>query len=52
MTIDPTNLSSTATLTWSDEFDTLNLWNGTSGWNTNYWWGDANGSTLAGNGEE
>jgi beta-glucanase (GH16 family) len=57
MSIDPKNLSSTATLTFHDEFDTLNLWNGVTGagssgtWNTNYWWGAPNGSTLEGNGE-
>src|SRR6266446_5834540 len=53
MTIDPNNLSGTAIVTFDDEFNSLNLWNGTSGtWNTNYWWGGANGSTLTGNGEE
>ena len=53
MTIDPKNLAATATLTFSDDFNTLNLWNGTSGtWTTNYWWGGANGSTLSGNGEQ
>jgi beta-glucanase (GH16 family) len=52
MTIDPKNLSSTAELTWSDEFGTLNLWNGTSGWDTNYWYGAENGSSLTGNAEE
>jgi len=58
MTIDPKNLSSTAVLTFGDEFngDSVNLWNGvtgagSSGWNTNYWWGDPNGSTLPANGE-
>lgn len=40
------------TLTFADEFDTLNLWNGTSGtWDTNFWWGQSNGSTLTQNGE-
>ncbi|MFD1985784.1 family 16 glycosylhydrolase [Mesorhizobium newzealandense] len=39
-------------LTFSDEFNTLNLWNGSSGtWDTNFWWGGANGSSLTGNGE-
>jgi beta-glucanase (GH16 family) len=57
MSIDPNNLSSTASLTFHDEFDTLNLWNGVTGagstgyWNTNYWWGAPNGSTLENNGE-
>jgi beta-glucanase (GH16 family) len=34
MPIDPTNLAQTATLTYSAEFDTLQLWNGTSGLDT------------------
>ncbi|WP_457154574.1 endo-1,3-1,4-beta-glycanase EglC [Mesorhizobium sp. P5_C1] len=39
-------------LTFADEFNTLNLRNGSSGtWNTNFWWGGANGSSLTGNGE-
>ena len=39
-------------LTFSDEFNTLNLWNGSSGTcDTNFWWGGANGSSLTGNGE-
>jgi beta-glucanase (GH16 family) len=39
-------------LSFSDEFDTLSLWNGESGtWDSNFWWGQRNGSTLAGNGE-
>ena len=39
-------------LTFSDEFNTLNLWNGSSGtWDSNFWWGAANGSTLADNNE-
>ncbi|WP_246248882.1 family 16 glycosylhydrolase [Chelativorans alearense] len=34
-------------LTFSDEFNTLDLWNGESGtWDTNFWWGRENGSTL------
>lgn len=41
------------TLSFADEFNTLSLWNGSSGtWDTNYWWGAENGSTLAGNGEK
>jgi beta-glucanase (GH16 family) len=37
-------------LTFSDEFDTLDLWNGSSGtWDSNYWWGAENGSTLTSN---
>ena len=45
----------TATLTFSDEFNSLNLWNGSTGtWSTNFWWSDPKGpgSTLAGNGEQ
>ena len=39
-------------LSFSDEFGTLSLWNGESGtWDSNFWWGQPNGSTLAGNGE-
>lgn len=39
-------------LTFSDEFNTLSLWNGSSGtWDSNFWWGAANGSTLADNNE-
>ena len=34
MPIDPKNLARTATLTYSAEFDTLQLWNGTSGLDT------------------
>ena len=34
-------------LTFADEFNTLSLWNGSSGtWDSNFWWGAANGSTL------
>ncbi len=43
---------SNLTLSFSDEFNTLDLWNGTSGtWDTNFWWGAENGSSLAENGE-
>jgi beta-glucanase (GH16 family) len=39
-------------LTFSDEFNTLNLWNGSSGtWDSNFPWGAANGSTLTDNKE-
>jgi beta-glucanase (GH16 family) len=39
-------------LSFSDEFDTLSLWNGSGGtWDSNFWWGRPNGSTLTGNGE-
>ena len=53
MAIDPNNLSGTATLTFADEFNTLSLWNGTSGtWSTNLWWGWENGHTVASNGDQ
>ena len=55
MSIDPNNLPSTAKLTFSEEFDSLSLWNGVSGtWDTNFWYNPAtgNGSTLDGNGEQ
>lgn len=39
-------------LTFEDNFDSLDLWNGQEGtWDTNYWWGAENGSTLTNNGE-
>ncbi|MER8528424.1 family 16 glycosylhydrolase [Mesorhizobium sp. M1272] len=39
-------------LTFSDEFNTLDLWNGSSGtWDSNFWWGAANGSSLTSNKE-
>ncbi len=49
--------TSPATLTFSDDFNTLSLWNsatGTGTWATNFWYADpkGNGSTLAGNGEQ
>ena len=53
MTIDPNNLSGTAKLTFADEFNTLNLWDGKSGtWTTGDSWGNEKGFTLAGNGEQ
>src|SRR5882672_7706165 len=55
MAIDPNNLSGTATLTFDDEFNSLNLWNGTSGtWNTTFAFVSptGNGGTLSGNGEQ
>ncbi|NUS20505.1 MAG: glycoside hydrolase family 16 protein, partial [Mesorhizobium sp.] len=40
------------TLSFSDEFNTLNLHSSQGGtWDTNFWWGAANGSTLTRNGE-
>src|SRR5256885_13949487 len=47
MTIDPNNLASTATLTFDDEFNTLSLWNGSSGtWDTEYHWYGPSGGSL------
>ncbi|MEY9627804.1 family 16 glycosylhydrolase [Sinorhizobium fredii] len=43
---------SVLTQTFSDEFNTLQLRNGTSGvWDTKFWWAPDKGSTLTGNGE-
>lgn len=40
------------TLSFSDDFNSLSLWNGHNGiWDTNFWWGAPNGSTLTRNGE-
>jgi len=36
--IDPNNLSATATLTFSEEFNSFNLWNGTRGLDTRPGW--------------
>lgn len=37
-------------LTFADDFDTLALWDGEAGtWESNYWWGAENGSTLPNN---
>jgi beta-glucanase (GH16 family) len=55
VSIDPNNLAATATMTFDDEFNTLSLWNGTSGtWSTTYIFADpyGNGSTLQSNGEQ
>ena len=53
MTIDPKNLSATATLTFSDEFNSLSLWNGTSGtWSTKYPFAPDKGGSLPSNGEQ
>ena len=44
-----------ATLTFSDDFNSLNLWNGSTGtWATNYWYSDPNGNggSLPSNGEQ
>ncbi|TCN33069.1 family 16 glycosylhydrolase [Sinorhizobium americanum] len=43
---------SVLTQTFSDEFNTLQLQNGTSGvWEPKFWWAPEKGSTLTGNGE-
>jgi beta-glucanase (GH16 family) len=40
-------------LSFSDDFNSLSLWNGESGtWDSNFWWGAENGSTHEGNGEK
>ena len=55
MSIDPTNLSATAHVTFDDEFNSLSLWNGQSGtWATTFNFADANGngSSLPSNGEQ
>ena len=53
MTIDPKNLSATATLTFSDDFNSLSLWNGTSGtWSTKYPFAPEKGGSLPSNGEQ
>ena len=53
MAIDPRNLSATANLTFSDEFNTFDYWNGHSGtWDTGYPWTEVNGGTNAANGEQ
>jgi beta-glucanase (GH16 family) len=40
-------------LTFSDNFDTLSLRSGASGtWDSNFWWGAENGSSLTSNGEK
>ena len=52
MTIDPKNLATTAVMTFDDEFNTLNLWNGTSGtWDPGYPWSGASGGTNGANNE-
>lgn len=53
MTIDPKNLSTTAKLTFQDNFNTVNYWNGDSGvWDTGYPWTGANGGSNTANGEQ
>ena len=53
MTIDPKNLSATATLSFADEFNSLSLWNGTSGtWSTKYPFAPEKGGSLPSNGEQ
>jgi beta-glucanase (GH16 family) len=54
--IDPNNLSATATLTFSEDFNSFNLWNGTTGLDTRPGWAMwpqfDNGFTESGNGEQ
>ncbi|HEY3779380.1 MAG TPA: glycoside hydrolase family 16 protein [Rhizomicrobium sp.] len=53
--IDPLNLPGTAQLTFDDEFNTLSLWNGTTGtWDSNYWYKPPHGKggSLNNNGEQ
>lgn len=57
--IDPRNLAATAEATFSDDFDTLDLWDGTKGvWSTDAWYNDergpekSKGSTRENNGEQ
>src|SRR5437762_2557859 len=55
MTIDPTHLATTATLTFSDDFNNLSLYNGTSGtWTTTLAGApiNGNGSSVPSNGEQ
>ena len=55
MTIDPNNLQGTAHATFSDDFNSLSLWNGTAGtWSTTFWYQDpkGNGGSLPSNGEQ
>ncbi|MBV9431144.1 MAG: family 16 glycosylhydrolase [Hyphomicrobiales bacterium] len=56
MAIDPNNLSGTATLTFSEDFNSFNLWNGKTGLDTRPGWAMwpqyNNGFTEAGNGEQ
>jgi beta-glucanase (GH16 family) len=55
MAIDPNNLAATAVMTFDDEFNSLSLWNGTSGtWTTTFPFSapTGNGGTLPANGEQ
>ena len=38
MALDPTNLAGTATQTFGEDFNTLDLWNGTTGLDTRPGW--------------
>ncbi|TWG91307.1 beta-glucanase (GH16 family) [Mesorhizobium sp. J18] len=43
---------SAMSLSFAEHFNTLSLWDGESGrWDSNFWWGAPNGSTLSGNSE-
>lgn len=52
MAIDPNNLAGTATLTFEDNFNTLNLWNGTTGWKTIFPFSPPEGASLPSNDEK
>ncbi|MGZ5984879.1 MAG: glycoside hydrolase family 16 protein, partial [Caulobacteraceae bacterium] len=55
MSIDPNNLAGTAHITFDDEFNSLSLWNGSSGtWATTFPYQDinSNGTSLPSNGEQ
>ena len=56
VSVDPNNLGGTARLTFSDDFNSLSLWNGSSGtWATTFWYQDpatSNGASLPSNGEQ
>ena len=56
MAIDPTNLSATASETFTEDFNSLNFWNGTTGLDTRPGWAQSSqfnsGFALWGNGEK
>jgi beta-glucanase (GH16 family) len=56
MAIDPTNLSATATQTFNEDFNSFNLWNGSTGLDTEPGWAQypqyASGFSDTGNGEQ
>jgi beta-glucanase (GH16 family) len=44
MPIDPNNLTSTARLVFSDEFDSFRTWNGSNGWDTKWYYAPQEGA--------